>query len=149
MRAVVQRVDSARVEVNQAELSRIGRGLLVYLGVDQGDTPDDAAYLIDKVRQLRIFPDDAGKMNLDVEQSRGEVLVVSAFTVSADARKGRRPSFDSAAPPDQAQSLYELFCGQLAGKGLPVARGSFGDYMLVSSVNAGPICILLSSRRLF
>jgi len=134
---------------NGSIISAIRAGLLVYLGVDRDDGEADVAYLADKVRSLRIFPDESGRMNLDVHQTRGEVLVVSAFTVSADARRGRRPSFDSAAPPDRAVVLYELFCDSLRKLGLPVQGGAFGEAMDVRSVNDGPICMLLESRRLF
>lgn len=129
--------------------SAIGLGLLLYLGVDRDDGDADVAYMADKVRHLRIFPDEANRMNLDVAQVRGEVLAVSAFTVQADARRGRRPAFESAAEPDRAIILYELFCEALQRLGVPVKRGSFGDYMDVKSVNAGPVCILLESRRAF
>lgn len=149
MRAVVQRVSKAGVTVDGVERSSIERGLLVYLGVDRDDTESDIDYLVDKVRHLRIFMDTEGKMNLDVGQSGGSVLIVSAFTVSADARRGRRPSFDSAAAPEQALALYEQFCNVMAQTGLVVQRGFFREHMMVSSVNDGPICILLESRRLF
>jgi len=149
MRAVVQRVSQASVAVNGRESASIAHGLLVYLGVDRDDGDADVAYIVDKVRHLRIFPDDADHMNLDVKQSRGEILVVSAFTVQADARRGRRPSFETAAGPDRAIVLYELVCEALERVGLKVGRGSFGDYMDISSVNAGPVCVLLESRRSF
>ncbi len=149
MRAVVQRVSEASVEVEGGVCGAIAHGLLVYLGVDHDDGDADVAYLADKVRHLRIFRDEAGRMNLDVVQAKGKVLVVSAFTVQADARRGRRPSFESAAPPDHAVVLYELFCDALSGSGVHVERGSFGAYMNIKSVNAGPVCILLDSRRVF
>ena len=149
MRAVVQRVSEARVVVEHGVCGAIERGLLVYLGVDRDDGDADIAYLADKVRHLRIFPDEAGRMNLDVGQVRGKVLVVSAFTVQADARRGRRPAFEAAAQPDRAIVVYEMFCDELARLGVPVERGSFGAMMDVHSVNAGPICILLESHRAF
>ncbi len=149
MRAVIQRISEASVEVDGGVRGAVGRGLLVYLGVEKEDEDRDVVYLADKVRHLRVFPDEAGRMNLDVGQAEGKVLVVSAFTVQADARRGRRPSFDDAAPPDRARVLYERFCEQLAGLGIEVERGSFREYMLVNSTNDGPICILLDSRRLF
>jgi D-tyrosyl-tRNA(Tyr) deacylase len=127
----------------------IGTGLLVYLGVGPDDTESDGRYLADKVRHLRIFADDDHLMNLDVAQVDGQVLVVSAFTVHCDARKGRRPSFDTAAGPDQANALYASFCDALAAAGVAVERGVFREYMAVSSVNDGPICVLLDSKRLF
>ncbi len=149
MRAVVQRVDQSSVEVDDGMCGAIEGGLLVYLGVAHDDSEADVTYLVDKVRHLRIFPDEERKMNLDVGQAGGRVLVISAFTVQADARRGRRPSFESAASPDRAVVLYELFCDTLSQSGLHVERGSFGDYMSVKSVNDGPICILLDSRRTF
>jgi D-tyrosyl-tRNA(Tyr) deacylase len=149
MRAVIQRVSEASVVTNGRVQGSIGTGLLVYLGVDRDDGEADVSYLADKVRHLRIFPDEADRMNLDVLQAGGKVLVVSAFTVQADARRGRRPAFESAAPPDRAIVLYELFCDALRRLGVSVERGLFGDYMDVKSVNAGPICILLESRRAF
>jgi D-tyrosyl-tRNA(Tyr) deacylase len=149
MRAVVQRVSESSVVTDGRVSGSIGTGLLVYLGVDRDDGDADASYIADKVRHLRIFTDEAGKMNLDVLQAGGKVLVVSAFTVQADARRGRRPAFESAASQDRAIVLYELVCDALRRLGVPVERGSFGDYMDVKSVNAGPICILLESHRAF
>ena len=149
MRAVVQRVSEAAVEVSGAVCAAIGKGLLVYVGVDREDGQPDAVYLADKVRHLRIFPDEAERMNLDVVQVGGKVLVVSAFTVQADARRGRRPAFDSAALADHALVGYTLFCEELSRTGIPVERGAFGEYMLVKSINAGPVCILLDSKRVF
>jgi D-tyrosyl-tRNA(Tyr) deacylase len=149
MRAVVQRVGEASVVADDAVCGSVGEGLLVYLGVGREDTPEDVAYLADKVRHLRVFPDEADRMNLDVSQAGGKVLVVSAFTVQADARRGRRPAFEAAASREQAVSLYEQFCDALSGTGVHVERGSFGDYMEVKSANAGPVCILLDSQRVF
>lgn len=149
MRAVIQRVHQATVTVAGETRGSIGKGLLVYLGVDRDDGDADVAYMADKVRHLRIFADASDRMNLDVVQTRGKVLVVSAFTVQADARRGRRPSFETAATPDRAVIIYELFCDALLKAGVTVERGSFGDQMDVSAVNAGPVCILLESRRAF
>ncbi len=149
MRAVAQRVSEASVVTNGTVTGSIQAGLLVYLGVRPDDSDADIRYLTDKVRHLRIFPDEAGRLNLDVHQVGGSVLVVSAFTVQADARRGRRPSFDAAAEPSVAQKHYEAFCETLAATGLVVQRGSFGDHMLVHATNDGPICILLESRRAF
>lgn len=149
MRAVVQRISEASVEIDDGRSAAIGAGLLIYLGVGTGDNDTDVTYLVDKVRHLRIFTDAEDKMNLDVGQINGQVLVISAFTVQADARKGRRPSFDLAARPEQANELYEKFCDQLESTGLVIKRGSFGSYMNVKSSNDGPICILLDSRRVF
>ena len=149
MRAVAQRVSEASVEIDDGRSETIGPGLLIYLGVGTEDNDTDVTYLVDKVRHLRIFMDDNDKMNLDVGQINGQVLVISAFTVQADARKGRRPSFDLAARPEQANALYEKFCDELEATGLVVKRGSFGSFMNVRSNNDGPICILLDSRRVF
>ncbi len=149
MRAVAQRVSEASVDVNGHVRAAIQGGLLVYLGVDRRDAEADVAYVVDKVRHLRIFPDDNDRMNLDVVQADGKVLVVSAFTVQADARRGRRPAFEAAAPQDRAVVLYENFCDELAAAGVPVETGAFGEYMTVPSINAGPICILIDSRRAF
>ncbi len=149
MRAVVQRVSEACVTVEGAVTGAIEHGLLVYLGVDRDDGEPDVAYLADKIRHLRVFPDESDRMNLDIAQVRGSVLVVSAFTVQADARRGRRPAFETAASPDRAVVLYELFCDALRRLGIQVERGSFGATMDVRSVNAGPVCILLESRRAF
>ena len=149
MRAVVQRVSEATVIVDGRSVATIEHGLLVYLGVAADDGDADLTYVIDKVRHLRIFSDESARMNLDVAQAGGKVLVVSAFTVQADARHGRRPSFQGAAPPDRARVLYELFCDALVRTGLTVQRGSFGAMMDVQSVNAGPVCVLLDSRRTF
>ena len=149
MRAVVQRVSRASVEIDDGRSESISAGLLIYLGVAQDDDETDTAYLVDKVRHLRIFSDDEGKQNLDVQQAGGQVLVVSAFTVQADARKGRRPSFEAAARPEHAKAFYQEFCTALRSNGLDVKTGSFGSQMSVSSDNDGPICILLDSRRTF
>jgi D-tyrosyl-tRNA(Tyr) deacylase len=149
MRAVVQRVGQASVAVAGNLLAAINDGLLVYLGVDREDSETDAAYIAHKVRNLRIFPDDSGKMNRSVAVIAGAVLVVSAFTVSADARKGHRPTFDSACEPERARALYEQVCKALRDSGVPVEQGSFGNEMQVASTNAGPICILVDSKRSF
>jgi len=148
MRAIVQRVSSAAVAI-EGETVAIGRGLLVYLGVGREDTAEDAAYLAEKIAGLRIFEDAAGKMNLDVSAAGGDVLVISAFSLFADARKGRRPSFDPAAPPELAEPLYEAVAAALRERGLTVRTGRFRATMAVRSENAGPVCILLDSRRLF
>ncbi len=149
MRAVVQRVSRAEVRVEGRVAGAIGRGLLVLLGVAGGDAEADARFLADKVAQLRIFEDPAGKMNLAVGEVEGGVLVVSQFTLLGDARKGNRPSFGAAAPPEEASSLYERFCAMLAEKGLPVARGVFRAHMDVELVNDGPVTILLDSGKAF
>ncbi len=149
MRAVVQRVSSASVATQGRPTAAISRGFLAYLGVDRSDTQSDAAYLAEKIGRLRVFPDDAGRMNLDVCQVEGHVLVVSAFTLMADARRGRRPSFDAAQKGEPAQKLYEAFCEELGRCGVGVTRGVFGAEMDVVSVNAGPVCILIDSKKTF
>ena len=148
MRAVIQRVNQANVRIDGAETAAIGRGLLILVGVEQGDTPADAQWLAGKVVQLRIFPDDTGKMNQDVRAVAGGLLVVSQFTLLGDARKGNRPSFVQAARPEEAVPLYELFLSQLEDRtGQPPQRGVFAADMQVSLVNDGPVTILLDSRE--
>lgn len=149
MRVAIQRVRETSVTVSGETVSQIRGGLLVYVGCATTDTEQDAEYLAQKTADLRIFPDDEGKMNRNVLEAGGGVLVVSAFTLQADARKGRRPSFDAAAAPDAASALCEAFIGALRAAGLNVCEGRFGAYMLVQSVNDGPVCILLDSKRLF
>ena len=149
MRAVVQRVTSARVTVDDRVTGEIGVGLLVLVGVEQGDGPADVQYISSKIRDLRIFPDDAGKMNLSVLDRQGGVLVVSQFTLAGDARNGRRPSFASAAAPQIAKDLYEDVVRELSASGLTVATGEFQAMMQVALVNDGPVTILLESRKLF
>ncbi len=149
MRAVIQRVSEAAVTVDGRSVAAINQGLLVYLGVAADDDDADLTYVVDKVRHLRIFSDENERINLDVAQAGGTVLVVSAFTVLADARHGRRPSFQDAATPDRARVMYELFCETLVRSGLIVQRGSFGAMMAVQSVNAGPVCVLIDSRKTF
>ena len=149
MRAVVQRVSRAEVRVGGAVSGAVGRGLAVLLGVARGDGPDDARSLADKVALLRVFEDQAGKMNLAVADVGGAVLVVSQFTLLGDGRKGNRPSFIEAAPPEEADALYQAFCQHLRGRGLSVATGVFRAHMEVELVNAGPVTILLDSRKLF
>ncbi len=149
MRAVVQRVSRAEVRVEGSAAGRVGRGLAVLLGVARGDVEDDARQLAEKIAALRIFEDAAGKMNLSVRDVGGGVLVVSQFTLLGDARKGNRPGFTDAAPPDEANGLYERFCALLRERGLEVATGVFRASMEVELVNEGPVTILLDSRRLF
>ncbi len=145
MRAVVQRVREARVEVNGVVTGSIGRGLLVLLGVAREDTPRDADYLAEKIAGLRIFPDEEGKMNRSVRDVGGALLVVSQFTLYGDTRKGRRPSFDRAAPPEQARALYERFVQALRAGGLPVETGVFQAMMQVHLINDGPVTIICDS----
>ena len=149
MRAVVQRVSEARVTVGGESVGEIGRGLLVLLGVGEGDQESDAQYLADKVAGLRIFEDAEGKMNLSVGDVGGSVLVVSQFTLYGDCRKGRRPSFTDAAPPDRADELYQVFAQRLSDLGVPTATGQFQARMAVSLVNDGPVTLLLDSGREF
>jgi D-aminoacyl-tRNA deacylase len=148
MRAVVQRVSSARVRVDDRIVGDIGRGLLVFAGIEIGDGPSDLGYIRGKVRDLRIF-DDAGKMNRSIDEVGGAVLVVSQFTLCGDCRKGRRPSFDDAAPPAVAKALYDDLVRQLRESGLTVETGEFQARMQVEIVNDGPVTILLDSRRRF
>ncbi len=149
MRAVVQRVSRAEVRVDGRAAGAVGRGLCVLLGVARDDAEEDARLLAAKVAQLRIFEDGAGKMNLGVGEVGGGVLVVSQFTLLGDARKGNRPSFTEAAPPEPANALYERFCALLRERGLPVATGVFRAHMDVELVNDGPVTMLLDSKRLF
>ena len=149
MRAVVQRVTSAKVTVGDRITGEIDAGLMVLLGVEQNDGPADVQYIASKIRDLRIFADDAGKMNLSVLDKQGGVLVVSQFTLSGDARNGRRPSFVTAAPPQVARALYEDVVRELGASGLRVATGEFQAMMQVALVNDGPVTILLDSRKTF
>ena len=149
MRAVIQRVTSAKVTVGERTIGQIGPGLLVLLGVESGDGPSDLQYIASKIGDLRIFPDEAGKMNRSVLDTRGSVLVVSQFTLSGDARNGRRPSFVSAAPPEIARPLYEDVVQELRAAGLVVETGEFQAMMQVALVNDGPVTILLDSRKTF
>ena len=149
MRAVIQRVSQAKVEVEGAVIGQIGVGLLVLLGVGQGDSEAQADYLAQKITGLRIFADAEGKMNLDVVQAGGAVLVVSQFTLYGDVRKGRRPAFDAAAAPDVADCLYRHLVDQLRATGLHVETGRFQAHMNVTLVNDGPVTILLDSAKQF
>ncbi|MCF7972993.1 MAG: D-tyrosyl-tRNA(Tyr) deacylase [Phycisphaerae bacterium] len=148
MRAVVQRVTRAQVTVDNASVGRIDAGLLVYLGVAQGDGDLDVAYMVDKLFHLRIFSDEAGKMNLSVQDIGGQILLVSNFTLCGDCRKGRRPGFDLAAPPDQADALYQTVADRLRQLGVPVETGQFQAHMHVTSENDGPVTFLLDSRKM-
>jgi D-aminoacyl-tRNA deacylase len=149
MRAVVTRVSDARVSVDGAIVGAIERGLLALVGVARDDTPDDAAYLARKTAGLRIFPDDAGATNRSLEETGGSVLAVSQFTLLGDVRKGRRPSFASAAGAEQGLALFDRYVAELRGLGIAVEIGRFGATMDVISTNDGPVTILLDSKRLF
>jgi len=149
MRAVIQRVSRAKVTVDGIVVGEIGLGLLVLLGVGHHDASADADYLADKIMGLRIFEDDAGKMNLAVGEVDGGLLVVSQFTLYGDVRRGKRPSFDDAAPPDRARELYEYFVQRVQQAGLLCATGRFQEMMDVELVNDGPVTILLDSAKAF
>ncbi|OGP59479.1 MAG: D-tyrosyl-tRNA(Tyr) deacylase [Deltaproteobacteria bacterium RBG_13_61_14] len=147
MRAVLQRVSQARVKIAGETVAEIGSGLLVLAGVFKGDAEADADYLAQKTAELRIFEDAAGKMNLSVLDRGDAVLVVSQFTLAADVRKGRRPSFDPAAPPEEAERLYLLYADRLRARGLAVKTGVFGARMEVELVNDGPVTFVLESLK--
>lgn len=149
MRAVVQLAQKASVSINGAVISEIGYGLLVLLGVRKNDTPSDARMLAEKIVHLRIFPDQGKLMNLSVLDVKGQMLIVSQFTLYGDCRKGRRPSYSAAAPPDQAEELYELFIKETARLGVPVASGKFQAMMDVALINDGPVTLLLDSEKSF
>ena len=148
MRAVIQRVSEASVNVGEDTVGTIGIGFVILLGVTHRDIDADAEYLVRKIAGLRVFEDSDGKMNLGLADVGGEVLVISQFTLYADVRKGRRPSFTQAAPPDLAQQLYERFCELMASIGVQVAKGMFQSHMAVSLVNDGPVTLLLDSVEL-
>ncbi len=157
MRAVIQRVLQAEVEIKGQQVSQIGKGLLVYLSIGKTDTVGDAQFMAEKLVNLRVFADEAGnplgdasrQMNRSVLDVGGAILLVSNFTLHGDCRKGRRPSFDAAAEPELAQQLYEKVAELIAEQGASVEKGVFGEYMHVSSVNDGPVTFLLDSSRLF
>ena len=149
MRAVVQRVSRAQVTVNEQVVGKIERGLLVLLGVSREDSEKDAHYLADKITGLRIFEDESGKMNLELASVAGAVLVVSQFTLCGDVRRGKRPSFDAAAPPERARELYDYFVERIRASGLKCETGRFQEMMQVELVNDGPVTILLDSAKMF
>jgi D-tyrosyl-tRNA(Tyr) deacylase len=149
MRACVQRVTRAEVSVDGQSIGKIDCGLLVLLGVSADDRSEDAAYLADKLVELRVFPDDEGKMNRSLAEANGAMLVVSQFTLYGDCRKGRRPSFIDAAPPEKGDELYQEFVAAVSAKGIEVATGKFRAHMHVSLVNDGPVTILVDSKKLF
>jgi D-tyrosyl-tRNA(Tyr) deacylase len=146
MKALVQRVARASVSVNDNIVGKIGSGLLVFLGVAQGDSKEDASYLANKVVNLRIFADESSKFALSALETKGDILIVSQFTLLADSRKGRRPDFTAAAPPDLANELYEFFVEQVRATGLKVETGLFQEHMLVEIYNDGPVTISLESK---
>lgn len=149
MRAVVQRVASGRVEVGGEVTGAVGRGLVVYLGVAADDAEADVSWIADKIAGLRIFRDEADRMSRSVEDVGGGVLVISQFTLFGDVRRGRRPSFDGAAPPERAEALYEQVCERLRARGLTVGTGRFRAMMDVHTVGDGPVTILIDSRKAF
>jgi D-tyrosyl-tRNA(Tyr) deacylase len=146
MRALLQRVSQARVTVDGSVVGEIGSGLLILLGIAKPDTPANAEFLVDKILNLRVFPDAAGKMNLSLLDIAGELLVVSQFTLYGDCRKGRRPGFDAAAPAEQARTLYESFVALARRSGLRVATGVFQAHMEVALVNDGPVTLMLETE---
>lgn len=149
MRAVVQKVSSSKVTVDEEIVGQINQGLLVLLGVTHDDTSKDVDYMVDKITNLRIFEDENEKMNLSLKDVNGEVLAVSQFTLYGDARRGRRPSFSDAARPEVANPLYEEFVEKVKSQGINVGTGKFGAHMMVDLTNDGPVTILLESRKEF
>lgn len=147
MKVVVQRVSRAEVRIAGEIVGGIGRGLVLLFGVEKGDTEDDLDWFSDKVLQMRIFEDTAGKMNLSALDIRAEILVVSQFTLAGDLSRGRRPGFERAAPPEQAEALYDAFIARLSKSPLKVATGRFREFMEVELVNHGPVTFVLDGRR--
>lgn len=147
MKALIQRVDRAEVTVDSEIISSIGKGILVFLGIKKGDTEKDIDYLVKKISQLRIFEDEKGKINLSLQDVKGEILVVSQFTLCADCRRGNRPSFDMAERPEIAKSLYEQFVAKIRELGISVSTGIFGASMKISLINNGPVTIMLESKE--
>lgn len=144
MKAVIQRVKKASVEIDGRLYSKIDRGILVLIGIENGDDADKAKFLADKIAELRIFDDNAGKMNLSVSDIQGEILVVSQFTLAADCKKGKRPGFDNAAKPETAVPLYEMVVEHIKNREIPVQTGKFGVMMDVCLINEGPVTFILS-----
>ncbi|GJM15848.1 MAG: D-aminoacyl-tRNA deacylase [Thermodesulfobacteriota bacterium] len=149
MRIILQRVKEASVRVNEEAIGQIGKGALVLLGAGTEDSEQDVEYLVEKILGLRIFEDEASKMNLSVTDIGGELLVVSQFTLYGDCRKGRRPSFDKAAPPEIAENLYNHFIERIRDFGVPVKTGKFRAMMDVHLINWGPVTLMLDSKKLF
>lgn len=146
MRAVIQRVLEATVTVNQETVGQIGPGLLVYLGVEKGDTRDELIWLAEKILKLRIFPDSEERMQFPITDVAGGILLISQFTLCADLKNGARPNFTSAAPPEEAKAMYEDFLSYLSEKGVPVQSGIFGAHMMVHSINDGPVTIIADTN---
>ncbi|GEK89977.1 D-tyrosyl-tRNA(Tyr) deacylase [Alkalibacterium putridalgicola] len=147
MRAVIQRTKEARVRVENEVVGEITHGLVVLLGVEDADTQEDIAYLVRKISKLRIFEDDEDKMNLSVQDVKGDILSISQFTLHADTRKGNRPSFTRAAKPEHADELYKQFNAELADEGIHVETGKFGAHMEIDFINDGPVTILIDSKN--
>jgi D-tyrosyl-tRNA(Tyr) deacylase len=147
MRALIQRVAEAGVDIEGNNIAGIGKGILVFLCIEKGDTERDLAYLVKKISNLRIFEDTQKKMNLSIQDINGEVLVVSQFTLSADCKKGNRPSFDSAEEPAKSKKIYMEFIDKLRENALKVATGDFGTYMQVYLINDGPVTVMLNSKK--
>ncbi|WP_368644796.1 D-aminoacyl-tRNA deacylase [Alkalibacterium putridalgicola] len=147
MRAVIQRAKEARVRVENEVVGEITHGLVVLLGVEDADTQEDIAYLVRKISKLRIFEDDEEKMNLSVQDVKGDILSISQFTLHADTRKGNRPSFTGAAKPEHADELYKQFNAELADEGIHVETGKFGAHMEIDFINDGPVTILIDSKN--